>query len=294
MSAAISAALPVALLALPLLWIGSAHAESQTYDGIGARTNNPDAAFMTRDSRPADYIVPKSVNVSLAPSGNSAKEVGLRFTAPETVNGCWDISPIQYTHGMVAPHYFDVTLTHYTRNQGACSGVNRTASATVPIEKKLLDEGKIKVLRLTIGATTDRYTVDYNKGRLEILPLSQAIFKTAGTLTHNFGRSGTGKNRLIALIVPAAPKGTDTHQAIADFAGMRGLTPAPESATSSLPHTNGGTSVYYYYDSGKQLGDQVGSEFSPVGSTTLPLTYDLPDGRGQDFAGAPVYAKAID
>lgn len=239
-------------------------------------------------------IVPTTVNVSLAPQGDSTQTVGLKFSVPDVIGGCWDIGELAHETAMQDPFYMDVRIQSYTRKEGACGGVNQQASAIVPIEKKLLADGKIKVLRLSIGPTTDRYNVTYDNGRMSILPQSQTIFKTAQELVYNFDKATKNTGALLALIVPTAPTGVDTTQAISDFASMYGLTPAPESATSSLPAMNGGTAIHYYHDARGALSPGVLGDFSQVGSTTIPATYDLPDGRGQEFIPAPVYAKKVD
>lgn len=242
----------------------------------------------------AQTIVPTTVNVSLAPHGNSAQSVGLKFSVPDVIGGCWKVSELAHETAMQDPFYMDVRVQSYTRAQGTCGGANQQASAIVPIEKKLLDEGKIKVLRLSIGPTVDRYNVTYDNGRMSILPQSQQIFKTSQELVHNFERSGKKTGALLAFMIPTAPAGVDTTQAIADFAAMYGLTPAPESATSSLPSVNGGTHIHYYHDARGALSAGVSGDFAQIGSATIPATYDLPDGRGQEFIPAPVYARKVD
>lgn len=242
----------------------------------------------------AQMIVPTTVDVSLTPHGNGAETVGLKFSVPDVVGGCWNVSELRHETAMQDPFYMDVRIESYTREQGTCGGINQQASAIVPIKKTLLANGKIKVLRLSIGPTVDRYNVTYDNGRMSILPQSQNIFKTARELVHNFERSTKKTGALLAFIIPTAPSGTDTTQAIADFVAMHGLTPAPESATSSLPAMNGGTQIHYYHDARGALSATISGEFAQVGSTSIPAIYDLPDGRGQEFTPAPVYAKKVD
>lgn len=284
-------------LAALLMIASPAYAETQTYNDTGAyeteAAQEHDQA-VEREQDKAGRIVPTRVQVSLVPRGNSKETVGLHFSVPDVVNGCWDISPLSFETARQDPYYFDVRIKDYTRKEGKCSANNRMAGATVPIEKKLLDEGKIKILRLTIGNTTDRYNVDYTNNVMRILPSSQVKFTSAAEMVHNFAKSSKKTGALLALIIPIAPAGTDTKQPLADYAQMNGLTPAPENATSSLPHTNGGSQIHYYYDARNVLSARLGSEFSPIGSTTIPVTYDLQDGRGQEFMTAPVYAKEIE
>lgn len=241
----------------------------------------------------AETIVPTTINVTFAPHGDSTKTIGLKFSAPEVVNGCWDISGLEHETAHQDPFYYDVKIHSYTRQAGPCDNQNKQASALVPIERKMLENGKIKILRLSVGPTVDRYTVTYDNGRVSILPQTQQIFKTPRELVHNFARSGAKTGDLLAFMVPAAPAGVDTAQAIADFAMTYGLTPAPENATSSLPTRNGGTQIYYYYDARGALSPKVSGEFGQIGSTSIPATYDLPDGRGQEYIPAPVYAKKV-
>ncbi len=241
----------------------------------------------------AQTITPTTVNVTLAPHGNSAENIGLKFSVPDVIGGCWSVSDLAHETGMQDPFYMDVRIQSYTREQSACGGANKQPAALVPIERKLLEDGKIKILRLSVGPTVDRYTVTYDNGRMSILPQTQQIFKTPRELVHNFARSGAKTGDLLAFMVPAAPAGVDTAQAIADFAMTYGLTPAPESATSSLPTRNGGTQIYYYYDARGALSSKVSGAFGQIGSTSIPATYDLPDGRGQEYIPAPVYAKKV-
>lgn len=248
--------------------------------------------FMTTPAF-AETIVPTTITVSLAPHGNSAESVGLKFAVPDIIGGCWDVGELEHETGRQEPFYIDVKIDSYTRVPGPCGGANQQPSAIVPLEKKLLEEGKIKVLRLSIGPMVDRYNVTYENGRMSILPQSQQIFKTTRELVHNFERSGKKTGALLGFMIPSAPAGSDTAQAIADFTAMYGLTPAPQSATSSLPSVNGGTQIHYYHDPRGALSAGLSGEFAPVGTATIPATYDLPDGRGQEYIPAPVYAKTV-
>ncbi len=286
------------LFLIALLMIATpAFAESQTYDSMGTYENDAEQAVeeqaQEQDAQDGK-IVPDHVEVSLVPQGDSHKTVGMRFSVPDVVNGCWAISPLKYDTAQQDPFYYDIVIHDYTRKEGPCSAGNRMAMATVPLEKKLIEDGKMKILRLSIGTTIDRYNVAYKDGIVTITPESQIKFKAAGDLIYNFERSGEKTGALIGLIIPVAPANTDTTQAIADFAEMNGLTPAPESATSSLPLKNGGSQIHYYYDSRHAMAGRVTSEFAQVGGTTIPMTYDVQDGRGQEFVPAPVYAKKIE
>ena len=280
-----------------LLLAAPAFAETQTYDSTGAYETEAEKTTDeadTQEDADTGRITPREVFVSITPHGNSYETAGLRLAVPDVVSGCWDVSPLTVESGPQEPYYFDIRVKDYTQKEGKCDAKNRRAAAIVPIKKKLLEDGKIKILRLTIGTTTDRYNVTYEDGVMRILPSSQVKFKADRELVHNFARSGKKTGALVALIVPTAPEGSDTTQAIADFAATSGLTPAPERATSSLPQENGGTDIHYYYDSHHVLASRIGAEFSPVGGTTIPVTYDLRDGRGQESVPAPVYAKKID
>lgn len=286
------------LLTLVCLFSASAMAESQTFSP--ARLGNQQEAIAQAEKAKADaarddnIIVPNRVMVTLVTQDNPQEEVGLRFSVPDVMNGCWDISPLRYDTSSQGPFYYDVTIKDYTRKEGACTGKNRAARATVPIAKKLLEEGKIKVLRLSLGDVTDRYNVTYDNGAVEIMPETQRIFKTTIDLSYNFNKSNNKTGALIALIAPTAPAHANTEQALANFAAIYSLTPAPQNATSSLPASNGGSDIHYYYDSKKTLTPRLNGEFAPVGTTGIAQIVDVKDGRDQTLISAPVYAKKVD
>lgn len=287
------------IAALFLLIVSTpALADSQTYDPTGAGYQNEAAQIAKEQEAKArggeGVIVPREVTVDLVPFGQSGESAGLRFSVPDVVNGCWDISPLHYETSTQGPYYFDVSIKHYTRKEGKCGGGNRMARATVPLEKSLLEQGKIKILRLSIGPVTDRFEAAYENGTLTIKPQSTVKFLTDGILSYNFDRDGKGKGQLVALVVPIAPVHLDTYQAAEDFAMMYALTPAPETATSSLARTNGGSAIHYYYDGMNTLAPRLGPDFAPVGQTAIPMTYDLLDGRAQEYIPAQIYARRID
>lgn len=280
------------------LFAAPAVAETNTYDASGTYSSSAAAQEQEHQRKSISgeegLIVPSRVDLALTPQGKSSDMVGLRFSVPDVVNGCWRISPLEVKNSMQGPYYFDVEVVGYHRSEGQCSGENRMARAVVPIERSKLEQGKIKILRLSIGPVTDRFEVTYKDGTMTIMPQSAVKFRTDGLLSYNFDRDGKGTGQMIALILPTAPVGMNTTAAADDFARIYGLTPAPESATSSMPRNNGGSTLHYYYDVQKTLAHRVGANFAQMGQTNIPMTLDMQDGRGQQMIAAPVYAKLIE
>lgn len=289
------------LLALVILPSSVQAQESQIYDptftGIGTRASDAARDAERRSLGAQGFITPTQVDVSIVhePYMDDG-QFGLLMAVPDVVNGCFELTPLEYEAKFIDPYYLDITVKRYRRiapENGApekdCSGNKMSTAMMVLSREDLLKRGTNQI-RFSTAAGRDTYDLAIKDSMAEIIPKSMTVFQAqglTGPLKDRLIYTFTG-DRVISLQVPMAELDDDVRGTLMAFAQKHALTPLDDQM---MKGSGKGKNIFYFYDTAGKMAPQIGSDgYAEVGTIQVNRPFDGPNGRSFVAVDLDVFA----
>jgi len=249
--------------------------ESQTFIPPGSNYVNKAAETIkilnARSLKEEGGVVPNEIHLSVVQYDYMEPgQFGILMKTPETVTGCYDISPISYEASYVADLYMDVAVKSYTvtpiKTKNVDYGCNqsyRAATGLLVLNIDDLRQRGTRQIRFTNGNARDNYNIMINEGAITLQPESMIAFKTKDeNLKYTMGGGS-----VIALQVPMANDNDLVAQEIRTLAASNSLTPITDMTAFDLKERD---NVFYYLDDNGRFSDQINNDgYAEIGSINV-------------------------
>ncbi len=242
-------------------------------------------------------VTPQELHLSIVRhSYMEPEQFGILMKTPETVTGCFDISPIGYEAKFIADLYMDINVSSYTvkpiktqKVEYACNQGYRAATGMILLNAEDLKNRGTRQLRFSNGAARDNYNISFENDKIVLTPDSMLVFKTKdGNLSYD--RNG---GMIIALEVPMANDGDDIAQSVRTIAAKNGLNPVTDM--SLLPKSaSQNSNIFYYMDELGRFTDIVNENgYAELGVIPAPRLFIDENGKEQKAVPLKVFVKKI-
>ena len=212
-------------------------------------------------------------------------QFGIMLKVPNTVSGCFEISPMEYEVKFVNEIYMDVEIKAFrrkpikTKNVAYdCNQGTQVISGLIVLSATDLQKRGVKEIRFSNGNLRDVYKIVYNEDSLQLFPESMVAFKAKlvgpekDKIVHYF----SGKT-LVALHVPMAIESDNVAQRVRDLAYKNALTPVFEQEGLD---TSGADNVFYFMDPHGRALDLLNDDgYAEFGIVQVVRPYTGPQGK---------------
>lgn len=217
-------------------------------------------------------------------------QFGLLMKVPNSVSGCFEVSPLEYEVKFVADTYMDVTVKSFRRKtiktqnpEFDCNKKSQTVTGLIVLNANDLKKRGIKEIKFNNGSARDVYNIAYKQDSITLTPQSMTAFKAMGL-------SGPDKDRLtyfysnenlVALHVPMALDNDSVKQAVNNLASKNSLMPVKNHEDlDTNGNLNGNGHVYYFMDPrGKTLSMLNDDGYMELGAIRIPRPHINEGGR---------------
>ena len=223
-------------------------------------------------------------------------QFGIMLKTPNSVSGCFNISPLEYEATFIEGNYMDIKVKDFRRTPVKtenvafdCDQKSKVVSGLIVLSAEDLQKRDVDEIRFSLGRNRDSYHVVFQPDSIQLIPDSQISFKAKGL-------TGPDKNKLVhyysgktlvALHVPMARKDEDIAQSVRNLAYKNALTPVFEQEGLD---TSGNNNVFYFMDPHGRTLDRLGEDgYAEFGSIQTVRPYDGPNGR----QGLPIPLKVF-
>ncbi|MEM7618333.1 MAG: hypothetical protein AAF244_03005 [Pseudomonadota bacterium] len=219
-------------------------------------------------------VVPQKIELSIVKHDYMEPgQFGIQMKTPETVTGCFEISPISYETKYVADLFMDVNVKSYTVKPIQTHNVSydcgqgyKTATALMVLNIDDLKSRGTKQIRFTNGQARDNYNIIYGEGDITFQPETMIAFKTDGLLRYSMG----GGN-IVALQVPMAKNGDIIDAEVRALASKLALTPVTDMKAFDLEKRK---NVFYYIDENGRFIDSINTQgYATAGEIPVARPY---------------------
>lgn len=235
-------------------------------------------------------VVPQELQLSIVHhSYMEPDQFGILMKVPQTVTGCFDISPIGYEAKFIADLYMDINVTSYTVTpkktqhvEYACNQGYQTATGLIVVSANDLRSRGTRQIRFTNGLARDNYNIIYSGDSITLQPQSMIVFKAKnGNLTY-----GLNPQNIISLEVPMAKEGDDISEAIRTLAAQKGLSPVTDME-SLPPSMKQESNDFYYVDETGRYTDSLNENgYAEIG--VIPVARAQIDENGASSKNVPL------
>jgi len=259
-----------------------AQVESQIFVTPGS-TYQPRAELQAKAAKraslpPKQTIKAKEIIVSLVHYHYmEPDQFGLLMKVPNSVSGCFEVSPLEYEVKFVADTYMDVTVKSFRRKtiktqnpSFDCNQKSQVVTGLVVLNANDLKERGVEEIRFNNGTARDVYDIAYKQDSIVLTPQSMVAFKASGL-------SGPDKDRLtyfysnenvVALHVPMALDTDAVKQAVNNLAYRNSLMPVNNQEGLDTTGTN---HIYYFMDPrGRTLSMLNEDGYMELGAIRIP------------------------
>lgn len=242
-------------------------------------------------------VTPQELHLSIIRhSYMEPEQFGILMQTPQTVTGCFDISPIGYEAKFIADLYMDINVSSYTvkpiktqKVEYACNQGYRAATAMILLNAEDLKNRGTRQLRFSNGAARDNYKISFDNDKIILSPESMLVFKTKdGNLSYD--RNGSN---IVALEVPMAKDGDNIAQSLRNIASKNGLNPVTDM--SLLPKSaSQNSNIFYYIDELGRFTDSVNEKgYAELGVIPASRLFIDENGKGQKTVPLKVFVKKL-
>lgn len=212
-------------------------------------------------------------------------QFGIMLKVPNTLSGCFDISPMEYEVKFINDMYMDIEVKAFRRKPSNVKNVaydcdlkTKAISGLIVLNAKDLEKRGVKEIRFSNGNTRDVYNVIYQPDSIVFKPESMIAFKAnlVGPEKDKLVHYYSGKT-LVALHVPMANADDNVAQRVRDLAYKNALTPVFEKDGLD---TSGKDNVYYFMDPHGRALDMLNDDgYAEFGTVQVVRPYDGAQGR---------------
>ena len=241
-------------------------------------------------------VVPQELQMSIVHYDYmESDQFGILMKTPETVTGCFDISPIGYEATFVGDLYMDINVTSYnvtpikTQNvQYACNQGYRAATGLIVLSADDLRARRTRQIRFTNGQARDNYNIIMSNDSITLQPESMIVFKAKnGNLSY-----GTNPMQIVALDVPMAKEGDDVAQAVRTLAAQKGLNPITDAQNLPKEIKDMPNRFYFLDETGRYSEAMDEKGYLEIGMVPAPRTFVDENGRSQKNVPLKVFVTS--
>jgi hypothetical protein len=278
--------------------------ESQIHDYGFGWTNEAaqiDQYIKERSMREDGKIEPRLLHVSLVREDymDDGDQFAIKLTAPDTVTGCVDFSPIEYEASFIDPYYLDIKVKHYKMEEITsqaphleCPVSYRRAQALIPLSKKDLQSRGTKQIKFRTDSITEYYNLEIDGAKITLTPQSMAVFKADIDSDSKTIALDMDDTKRLTLVVPMVREGEDVYDQLVSFANTRGLSVEPD--TSNVLKTRPDRNSIIVMDANGAMGAMMErGAMQEVGQISISRPVQTPQGVRNTKIPLTVFAKPL-